>query len=45
MGLTVLLDTHVVLWSFASPAKLSPWARELLEDPESDVLVSAVSAW
>jgi len=45
MGLTVLLDTHVVLWAFASPAKLSPWARELLEDPESDLLVSAASAW
>ncbi len=45
MGLSVLLDTHVVLWAFASPDRLSPPARALLEDPETDVLVSAVSAW
>jgi len=43
--LNVLLDTHVILWAFASPDKLSPSARALLEDPRTDVLVSAVSAW
>ncbi len=45
MGLSVLLDTHVVLWAFASPDRLSPIARALLEDPQTDVLVSATSAW
>jgi PIN domain nuclease of toxin-antitoxin system len=45
MGLSVLLDTHVVLWAFASPDKLSPEARTLLENPETEVLVSAASAW
>lgn len=45
MGLSVLLDTHVVLWAFARPDSLSPVARVLLEDAQTDVLVSAVSAW
>lgn len=45
MGLSVLLDTHVLLWAFALPEKLSPSVRMLLEDAQTDVLVSAVSAW
>ncbi len=45
MGVSVLLDTHVILWAFASPNKLSPSVRALLEDPQTDVLVSAASAW
>jgi PIN domain nuclease of toxin-antitoxin system len=45
VGLTVLLDTHVVLWAFADPDKLSPRVRTLIENPETEVLVSAVSAW
>jgi PIN domain nuclease of toxin-antitoxin system len=45
VGLTVLLDTHVLLWALASPDKLSSEVRTLLEDPETDVLVSAASAW
>ena len=45
MGLSVLIDTHVLLWAFASPDRLSPRARAILEDPQTDVLVSAVSAW
>lgn len=45
MGLSVLLDTHVVLWAVASPDRLSPAARVLLEDAQTAVLVSAVSAW
>jgi PIN domain nuclease of toxin-antitoxin system len=45
MGVSVLLDTHVLLWAFASPDRLSPPVHALLEDPQTDVLVSAVSAW
>lgn len=45
MGLSVLLDTHVVLWAFAAPNMLSPMARALLEDPRTELLVSAASAW
>lgn len=45
MGLSVLLDTPVLLWALATPDKLSPAARTLLEDPHTALLVSAVSAW
>ncbi len=45
MGLSVLLDTPVLLWAFASPDRLSPSAGALLEDPLTDALVSAASAW
>jgi len=41
----VLLDTHVLLWSLAQPAKLSPKARRLLESEEQDLLFSAASVW
>ncbi len=30
MGLSVLLDTHVVLWALASPNRLSVPARALI---------------
>ncbi len=45
MGLSVLLDTPVLLRAFARPDRLSPPARALLEDLQTEVLVSAVSAW
>ncbi len=41
----LLLDTHVVLWALAEPAKLARAARAALEDAQNDVLVSVVSAW
>ena len=40
-----LLDTHVVLWALAEPAKLARPARSALEDAQNEVLVSVVSAW
>ena len=41
----LLLDTHVVLWSLADPARLSNRARDAIEDPDNDVFVSAITAW
>jgi len=41
--LRVLLDTHLLLWVLASPSRLSPPARALIE--ENDVFVSAASIW
>jgi PIN domain nuclease of toxin-antitoxin system len=41
----VLLDTHVWLWMWGEPEKLRNQARSILEDPESELGVSAVSAW
>ena len=40
-----LLDTHVLLWALAEPAKLSRAARVALEDARNEVFVSVVSGW
>jgi len=45
VGVRALLDMHVLLWALVSPARLSARVRALLEDPTTDVLVSAASAW
>jgi len=41
----ILLDTHILLWALAEPAKLPARARALLEDETNGVLFSAVSIW
>lgn len=41
----LLLDTHLLLWAVASPERLSPAARKLLEDPGNELLFSAASLW
>jgi PIN domain nuclease of toxin-antitoxin system len=43
--LRLLLDTHAALWWAADDERLTDRAGELLEDPESEVLVSAVVVW
>jgi PIN domain nuclease of toxin-antitoxin system len=45
LELTALLDTHVFLWAIASPTRLSPTAFALIENSETELLVSAVTAW
>lgn len=39
----LLLDTHILLWAAAEPNRLSRTARNLIQDPENDLLFSAVS--
>ena len=43
--MNVLLDTHVLLWWLEGEVKLSRRARNVIQNPETRVLVSAVSAW
>jgi PIN domain nuclease of toxin-antitoxin system len=40
-----LLDTHALIWSVASPTRLTSAARDILIDRNNEVLVSAASAW
>lgn len=40
----LLLDTHVFLWLQTEPERLGEH-RATVEDPETDLLVSAASAW
>jgi PIN domain nuclease of toxin-antitoxin system len=41
----VLLDTHILIWALAEPAKLSENWRLALEDPQNEILFSAASIW
>jgi PIN domain nuclease of toxin-antitoxin system len=43
--LTLLVDTHLLLWAAGEPQKLSRKARRLLGDPGSQLWFSAVSLW
>jgi PIN domain nuclease of toxin-antitoxin system len=41
----LLLDTHAFLWFITDDPKLSAPARELIADPNNEVLISPVSYW
>lgn len=43
--MNLLLDTHVLLWSALSPARIAKPCREEIASPDNDVFVSVVSAW
>ncbi len=40
-----LLDTHALLWWLFDDPRLSETAREIIGDPENEILVSSASAW
>jgi PIN domain nuclease of toxin-antitoxin system len=42
---TLLLDTHVLLWWLADDPRLTPAMRTAITDPTTSVTVSAASAW
>lgn len=41
----LLLDTHILLWAVLEPDKLNRGLREALENPATQLLISAASAW
>ncbi|MCY4400626.1 MAG: type II toxin-antitoxin system VapC family toxin [Gemmatimonadetes bacterium] len=43
--MSLLLDTHVWLWSQLEPARLSARARDALTDPANMLALSPVSVW
>lgn len=43
--MTVLLDTHTLLWSTMNPEFLSRRASKVMADQRNVILISAVSAW
>lgn len=44
MGVTYLLDTHVLIWVLGGTGRPSARTREALDDPATRVVVSAVTA-
>ena len=43
--MTLLLDTHALLWAIGKPDELRPETRSAIVDPGTAVLVSAASTW
>ena len=41
----VLLDTHAFLWFMAGDTRLSPKARKVMSDADTELLLSAASVW
>ena len=41
----LLLDTHALIWWLEGSSRLSPSARQAMENEEHDVLTSAATAW
>ncbi len=41
----LLLDTHLLLWAAGQPGRLPAPARDLLQDPEHQLLFSTASLW
>jgi PIN domain nuclease of toxin-antitoxin system len=44
VAMTVLLDTHVLIWWHAGGGRLSPTARRAIEDADA-ILVSPLTCW
>lgn len=43
--MSLLLDSHALLWALHAPERLRPEARELIRDPGHAVYFSAASVW
>lgn len=43
--MTLLLDTHLLLWAAGEPGKLSSKSRNLLSNPTAELIFSTASIW
>ena len=43
--MTLLLDTHLLLWAAGNPGRLSLEAQGLLSDPATELMFSTASIW
>ena len=41
----LLLDTHLLLWAISQSRRLSLFARELIGDPDNELVFSTASIW
>ena len=41
----ILIDTHYVLWAALNSSRMERWAKELIADLSSEILVSAASVY
>ncbi|WP_264320645.1 type II toxin-antitoxin system VapC family toxin [Zarconia navalis] len=45
MGMSYLLDTHILLWWLFDNKRLKLPSRDLIQNPKNNILVSSASAW
>src|SRR5713226_2312596 len=43
--MTLLLDTHLLLWVISQSRRLSQQARQLIGDPDNELMFSTASIW
>jgi PIN domain nuclease of toxin-antitoxin system len=43
--MTYLLDTHYMLWAIADTKKLSKGVKEIITNPENQIIISTISFW
>jgi PIN domain nuclease of toxin-antitoxin system len=43
--MTLLIDSHTLIWALDNPAKLTSVATTALQDPTNDLRISAASVW
>lgn len=45
MGMSYLLDTHILLWWLFNDPKLNQECRDIIRNPNHHIVVSSASAW
>lgn len=45
MGISCLIDTHILLWWIFDDPKLNQTCREIIKNPDNQIMVSSASAW
>jgi PIN domain nuclease of toxin-antitoxin system len=45
MGMSYLIDTHILLWWIFNDPKLNNDCRNIIRNPDNTVIVSSASAW
>lgn len=45
MGNRYLIDTHILLWWIFNDPKLDQTSRNLIQNPQNQILVSSATAW
>jgi PIN domain nuclease of toxin-antitoxin system len=41
----ILIDTHIFLWMFLTPSRISPNVEKLLKDSANEIFFSSASSW
>ncbi len=45
MGISYLIDTHVLLWWLFNDKRLCALSRDIIKNPHNTIIVSSASAW